>query len=79
MLGERLRYSSYSILGSIKSIKRVDRELISFSSVSIVLMDRIDGPFAFEIDWIGVVHDRSHIEETAYETYTLPLWNTHGI
>ncbi|VDL70939.1 unnamed protein product [Nippostrongylus brasiliensis] len=48
------------------------------SSVGIVLMDRIDGEFKLELDYIGVCNDRSHLEQFAYETYTLPLFNTHG-
>eukprot|EP00080_Pristionchus_pacificus_P021187 PDM81207.1 nuaf-1 [Pristionchus pacificus] len=77
---ERIPFSKFfhTVAGRIQD-RQQSVSLTDVSSVSIVLMDRIDGPFAFEIDWIGVVHDRSHIEETAYETYTLPLWNTHGI
>ncbi|GMR59420.1 hypothetical protein PMAYCL1PPCAC_29615 [Pristionchus mayeri] len=77
---ERIPFSKFfhTVAGRIQDRQQVV-SLTDVSSISIVLMDRVDGPFAFEIDWIGVVHDRSHIEETAYETYTLPLWNTHGI
>lgn len=44
-----------------------------------MLMDRIDGEFSLEIDYIGVVHDRSHLEEHAYETYRLPILFSEGI
>uniref|UniRef100_A0AC35UA59 RNA helicase n=1 Tax=Rhabditophanes sp. KR3021 TaxID=114890 RepID=A0AC35UA59_9BILA len=50
----------------------------NISSLGIVLMDRMDGPFKLEIDFIGVSHDKSHVETFAYETYTLPLFNTDG-
>ncbi|KAK0411032.1 hypothetical protein QR680_005443 [Steinernema hermaphroditum] len=51
----------------------------NLSSIGIVLMDRIDGEFQLEIDYIGVYNDRSHEENFAYETYTLPVFSTHGI
>ncbi|KAK6024072.1 hypothetical protein OSTOST_10124 [Ostertagia ostertagi] len=47
-------------------------------SLGIVLMDRIDGEFQLELDYIGVYNDQTHFEKFAYETYTLPIWNTHG-
>ncbi|XGW01420.1 hypothetical protein V3C99_013960 [Haemonchus contortus] len=49
------------------------------SSLGIVLMDRIDGDFRLELDYIGVYNDHTHLEDFAYETYVLPLWNTDGI
>ncbi|TKR61231.1 hypothetical protein L596_028371 [Steinernema carpocapsae] len=49
------------------------------SSVGIVIMDRIEGDFQLEIDFIGVCNDRSHQEDFAYETYTLPIFNPMGI
>lgn len=42
-------------------------------------MDRIDGDFRLELDYIGVYNDHTHLEDFAYETYVLPLWNTDGI
>ncbi|CEF69776.1 Complex I intermediate-associated protein 30, mitochondrial [Strongyloides ratti] len=33
---------------------------------------------SIEIDFIGVTHDKSHREEFAYETYTLPIWYSDG-
>lgn len=44
----------------------------NFSSIGIVLMDRIDGPFKFELGFIGVTHDTGHWEISAYETYKHP-------
>lgn len=52
--------------------------LLIFSSLMIMLMDRIDGDFSLEIDYIGVVHDRSHLEEHSYEAYHLPILFTEG-
>ncbi|GMS80384.1 hypothetical protein PENTCL1PPCAC_2559 [Pristionchus entomophagus] len=77
---ERIPFSKFfhTVAGRIQD-RQQSVSLTDVSSLSITLMDRMDGPFALELDWIGVVHDRSHVEETAYETYTLPLWNTHGI
>uniref|UniRef100_A0A8R1XX74 RRM domain-containing protein n=1 Tax=Onchocerca volvulus TaxID=6282 RepID=A0A8R1XX74_ONCVO len=46
---------------------------INVSSLLIMLMDRIDGDFSLEIDYIGVVHDRSHLEGHSYEAYQLPI------
>ncbi|VDN06050.1 unnamed protein product [Thelazia callipaeda] len=48
------------------------------SSLLIMLMDRIDGDFSLEIDYIGVVHDRTHLEEHAYESYQLPILYTEA-
>lgn len=52
---------------------------INVSSLTIMLTDRIDGDFSLEIDYIGVVHDRSHVEEHSYESYHLPILFTEGI
>lgn len=49
------------------------------SSMGIVLMDRMDGEFSLELDFVGVCHDRSHRENFAYEAYALPIFNTKGI
>uniref|UniRef100_A0A1I8F127 Exonuclease domain-containing protein n=2 Tax=Wuchereria bancrofti TaxID=6293 RepID=A0A1I8F127_WUCBA len=52
---------------------------INVSSLIVMLMDRIDGDFSLEIDYIGVVHDRSHVEEHSYESYHLPILFAEGI
>lgn len=41
-------------------------------------MDRIDGPFQLEIDYIGVINDRTHQEAFAYEKYNLPILSAIG-
>lgn len=38
-------------------------------TISFTIADKITGPFRFEIDFIGVEYDPSHIEESAYENY----------
>jgi len=43
------------------------------SSIGIVLMDRMDGKFQLEIDYIGVAHDLTHREQIAYEQYNVPI------
>jgi hypothetical protein len=42
-------------------------------------MDRVDGPFQLEIDYIGVVNDRTHEEVFAYEKYSLPVYTVIGM
>ncbi|PAV86140.1 hypothetical protein WR25_24445 [Diploscapter pachys] len=49
------------------------------SSISITIMDRIDGPYKLEIDYIGVVNDNTHSEYFAYEGYTMPVPFTSGM
>ncbi|CAJ0564694.1 unnamed protein product, partial [Mesorhabditis spiculigera] len=44
-----------------------------------MLMDRVDGPFRLELEFIGVVKDWTHREKFAYETYVIPMWNTAGM
>ncbi|XP_022191985.1 complex I intermediate-associated protein 30, mitochondrial [Nilaparvata lugens] len=46
--------------------------LDDISNVSLTMVDRIEGPFKLEIDYIGVELDPNHTEETAYEMYQLP-------
>jgi hypothetical protein len=36
------------------------------------LADGIEGPFQLEIDYIALVYDENHKEETAYEMYQAP-------
>ncbi|CAI5450861.1 unnamed protein product [Caenorhabditis angaria] len=76
---EKIPFSKFfhTVAGRIQDRQyRVNLE--DCSSIGIVLMDRIDGDFSLEIDYIGVYNDTTHIEDFAYETYTLPVFNTHG-
>lgn len=76
---EKIPFSKFfhTVAGRIQDRQyRVNLE--DTSSVGIVLMDRIDGDFRLEIDYIGVYNDTTHVEDFAYETYTLPVFNTHG-
>lgn len=43
--------------------------LDKISSVGFTLGDKADGPFQLEIDFIGLLNDRAHTEEFAYEKY----------
>ncbi len=40
--------------------------------VSLTLMDGVPGPFALEIDYIGLYYDMFHKEKFAYEQYDSP-------
>uniref|UniRef100_A0A914E701 Guanylate cyclase n=1 Tax=Acrobeloides nanus TaxID=290746 RepID=A0A914E701_9BILA len=42
-------------------------------AISIGIMDRIEGEFQMEIDYIGVFHDPAHTEKFAYESYVIPM------
>ncbi|KJH44708.1 Complex I intermediate-associated protein 30 [Dictyocaulus viviparus] len=77
---EKIPFSKFfhTVAGRIQD-KQYAVNLEDVSSIGIVLMDRIDGEFQLELDYIGVYNDRAHFEKFAYETYTLPLFNTHGI
>ncbi|KFM06347.1 hypothetical protein AS27_02309 [Aptenodytes forsteri] len=39
------------------------------STLGFTIGDKVDGPFQLEIDFIGLLNDRAHTEEFAYETY----------
>ncbi|NWX41643.1 CIA30 protein, partial [Steatornis caripensis] len=41
----------------------------SFLTLGFTIGDKVDGPFQLEIDFIGLLNDRAHTEEFAYETY----------
>jgi NADH dehydrogenase [ubiquinone] 1 alpha subcomplex assembly factor 1 len=43
------------------------------NSIGIVIMDRVDGEFQLEIDFIGVCNDTTHREKFAYEQYVTPV------
>lgn len=51
----------------------------NFSSIGIALMDRVDGPFELEIDFIGAYNDTTHKEKFAYEGYVLPLYHPDSV
>ncbi|KAI3422416.1 hypothetical protein GPALN_012929 [Globodera pallida] len=65
----------YTIDGRIMDVQySLDPRMAS--SIGITLMDRINGPFRLEIDFIGATHHISHLEKHAYETYNIPVGNT---
>uniref|UniRef100_A0A0N4Z8R0 CIA30 domain-containing protein n=1 Tax=Parastrongyloides trichosuri TaxID=131310 RepID=A0A0N4Z8R0_PARTI len=77
---EKIPFSRFfhTVAGRIQDKQyRIHQQLIS--SISIVLMDRIDGPFNFELDFIAVTNDKSHKEDFAYETYSLPIFYSEGV
>ncbi|XP_074440695.1 complex I intermediate-associated protein 30, mitochondrial isoform X2 [Larus michahellis] len=43
--------------------------LDKISTLGFTIGDKVDGPFQLEIDFIGLLNDRAHKEEFAYETY----------
>ncbi|XP_017666656.1 PREDICTED: complex I intermediate-associated protein 30, mitochondrial isoform X2 [Lepidothrix coronata] len=44
-------------------------EEIKISTLGFTIGDKVDGPFQLEIDFIGLLNDRAHTEEFAYEMY----------
>ncbi|CAJ0586468.1 unnamed protein product, partial [Mesorhabditis spiculigera] len=77
---ERIPFSKFfhTVAGRIQD-KQIPIHLPNVSSLGIVLMDRVDGPFRLELEFIGVVKDWTHREKFAYETYVIPMWNTAGM
>ncbi|XP_030337444.1 complex I intermediate-associated protein 30, mitochondrial [Strigops habroptila] len=43
--------------------------LDKISTLGFTIGDKVNGPFQLEIDFIGLLNDRAHTEEFAYETY----------
>ncbi|XP_010188133.1 PREDICTED: complex I intermediate-associated protein 30, mitochondrial [Mesitornis unicolor] len=43
--------------------------LDKISALGFTIGDKVDGPFQLEIDFIGLLNDRAHTEEFAYEMY----------
>ncbi|XP_071414510.1 complex I intermediate-associated protein 30, mitochondrial isoform X2 [Pithys albifrons albifrons] len=43
--------------------------LDKISTLGFTIGDKLDGPFQLEIDFIGLLNDRAHTEEFAYEAY----------
>ncbi|NWU91380.1 CIA30 protein, partial [Upupa epops] len=43
--------------------------LTQISTLGFTIGDKVNGPFQLEIDFIGVLNDRAHTEEFAYEKY----------
>ncbi|KAK5970285.1 Complex I intermediate-associated protein 30 mitochondrial [Trichostrongylus colubriformis] len=77
---EKIPFSKFFLTVSGRIQDKQNKVVVEeVSSIGIVLMDRIDGEFQLELDYIGVYNDHTHLENFAYETYVLPLWNTHGI
>lgn len=52
--------------------------LFMVSCVSITLTERVTGPFALEIDYIGLEQDHEHNEEHAYEAYAIKEAGYHA-
>ncbi|KAJ4448186.1 complex I intermediate-associated protein 30, mitochondrial [Periplaneta americana] len=44
------------------------------TNIGITAVDKINGPFHLEIDYIGLEFDPTHKEEFAYEMYTMPKY-----
>ncbi|XP_060082975.1 complex I intermediate-associated protein 30, mitochondrial-like [Ylistrum balloti] len=44
-------------------------DLQNIENIGITMADGVEGPFQLEIDYIAVLNDANHLEETAYEDY----------
>jgi len=68
----RLPFSKFvfAYKGRIQVVQPPSIPKDSIKAISFTLADKITGPFKLEIDYIGVEYDPSHIEESAYESYS---------
>ena len=46
----------------------------NLSTIGVTCMDGVQGAFSLEIDYIGAYKDNEIVEESAYETYTIPKY-----
>ncbi|KAE9551235.1 hypothetical protein FO519_005546 [Halicephalobus sp. NKZ332] len=77
---EKIPFSRFfhTVGGRIQDVQsRVFAEEIS--SIGIGLMDRMNGEFQLEIDFIGCYNDVTHEEKFAYESYSIPMFNPQTI
>lgn len=61
-------FSSKGRIQDIQGAIQLDR----VTNFGITAADKVNGPFSLEIDYIGLMYDPSHTEESAYEMYETP-------
>lgn len=49
----------------------IDKNLVN--SIGLTVMDTYDGPFQLEIDYLGVLHEKTHNPTFEYEQYKTDL------